>query len=341
MLEYNSSTQNERGNAVVLVLLALVVVAIGAGAYLNKDKFMDKTADTAVPAQTAQAEDAAASQPASGLEAATDASANENAPQPVEIKEGNPVVAKIGKKEITRGDVVNYIQKLPQNMQQLPPQQLFPLATVQVVNAELIQKKSKAAKLDNDPEVKKQLEAAKEQIVRSMFIQKEVEKAMTDERLQGAYAEYKKNFPEIKEVRARHILVKEEADAKEAIKKLNGGADFAELAKEMSIDGTKDTGGELNYFSEKDVVPDFAAAAFAQEVGKISAKPVKTEFGYHVIEVQDKRNRPAAEYDVAKPFLASQLQNAVLEEILQKWRADSDVEIFDINGDAFAPASGE
>jgi peptidyl-prolyl cis-trans isomerase C len=68
---------------------------------------------------------------------------------------------------------------------------------------------------------------------------------------------------------------------------------------------------------------------------------VKSEFGYHVIEVQDKRNRPAATYEVAKPFLASQLQNAVLEEVLQKWRAAENVEIFDINGDAFAPAAGE
>ena len=323
---------NESGNAIVIVLVALIVVLGGAGAYVSMNGMPGAEASND-KAETAQV---AASQPASGEEAA-----QAQAPE-FEIKQGNPTVAKIGDKEIKRVDVLNYIQKLPPQMQQLPAPQLFPLATVQVVNAELIGKRAANAKLDNDPAVKQQLAAAKDQIVRQVFVQKEVDKALTDERIKQAYEAYKTNFPKIEEVKARHILVKEEAEAKDVLKKLKDGGDFAALAKEHSFDtGTKEKGGQLAYVAENEVVPEFAKAAFAQEIGKLSAAPVKSQFGYHIIEVQDKRNRPVPEFEQAKLFLASQLRNVVLEEVLQKWRAADKVEVFDINGDAFEPAAGE
>ena len=117
------------------------------------------------------------------------------------------------------------------------------MARDQVVNNRLIEAKSKKVNLDNDPVVKKQLEMAKKQIVQQVFIQKEIEKAMTDERLKVAYEQYVTNFPEITERKTAHILVKEKSQAEELINKINEGEDFGAIAKEHSIDATKDNNG--------------------------------------------------------------------------------------------------
>ena len=113
------------------------------------------------------------------------------------------------------------------------------------------------------------------------------------------------------------------------------------MAKEYSIDGTKNSGGQLAYFTDKEVVPEFAKAVFAQKVGSLSDKPVKSQFGYHVVEVQDKRQRQPASYEQVKTFLAAELQNEVLGELMDSWRKKADVKLFDINGDAIEPAAGE
>lgn len=324
---------SERGNTIIVVLVLVVLVAVGAIAYLSGN-----LGDDLSPMEKANA----SSEPASGDKAekasmsASSASAQE-AEQP-EIKSGNPIVAVVNGQEIKRQDVVNFMQAL--GPQARPTS--FPVAVDQVVSSELISKKVEKAKLDNDPTVKTQLEAAKRQIVRAVFMQKEVEKAITDERLKTVYEEYVKNFPEIPELKTRHILVKEESEAKDIIKQLKDGEDFAELAKAHSIDATKENGGQLGYISKNDqIIPEYIEAAFEQKIGRFSKKPVKSDFGYHIIEVQEKRNRAPAEFEQAKPFLAAQLRNVVLNEIVQKWKAEADIELFDINGKPIEPAAGD
>lgn len=325
----HSNYKHEKGNAVVIVLVALVIVAIGGMAYfsgfLAKE---DRTADATAPA---------AVETASGEEAV-------KAPAPTEqqeIKPGNPVVAKVGDRNITRMDVFGFMQTMPAETRQLPMDQLFPLVQNQMINMALVKEKSAKVNLDNDPLVKEQLEAAKQNIVPVVFLQREVEKQLDDERLKAAYDQYVANFPEIQEVKAKHILVDDEALAKDLIKQIAEGKSFEELAKENSKDSTAENGGELNYFAKADVVPEFGEAAFTQEIGVVSPEPVKTQFGYHIIKVEERRQRPPAEFEQAKPFLAGQLRNAVTNEIVQKWREEAGVELYDINGDKIEPAAGE
>jgi len=335
--------RTERGNTAVIVLVVLVVAAVGAVAFLSGK----------IPMPGAEKTDVAAAQPAAGAQSTeaptqtADAGQNqtqtaEQEPLP-EIRKGNPVVAKVGGKDLTRVDVFNYIQQLaPQTRQNVPPTQLFPLALNQVVNARLIEEKASNVNLDDDPLVKEQLAAAKKQIVQQAFVQKEILKEMTDERLKAAYDQYVANFPEVQEIQASHILVKEEAEANEIIKQLKSGADFAALAEQKSLDATKDNGGLLGYISKQDqIIPEYLEAAFAMKPGEVSAKPVGTETGYYVIKVGEGRVRPPAPFDDnTKAFLASQLTNHVLAEIIQKWRMEADVSIYDINGDEIEPAAG-
>jgi peptidyl-prolyl cis-trans isomerase C len=251
------------------------------------------------------------------------------------------VVAKLKGGEVTRLEVFNFIQTLPPQTKQLPLEQLYPMALEQVINGKIIAEKTKNVNLDSDAEVKKQLAEAKKQITRNVYIEKLVSEKVSEERLKEVYEQYVKQFPDIQDVKARHILVKEESKAKELIKQLNEGKDFAELATANSTDGTAKNGGELGYFAKNEVVPAFGEAAFALDVGQYSKKPVKTDFGFHIIKVEEKRKRPPAAYDDIKPYLETQVRRAILDETVQTWRDEADIERFDINGDKIEPSAGE
>ena len=338
----NNMHAKESGNVVIIVLVALVIVAVGAMAYFSGNLATKDRANTnAETMETASGEQQDSSGNADAQDTAdADTPAVSNQAQ-TEIKPGNPVVAKVGDRELTRLEVFNFMQTMPAETRQMPMDQLFPLVQNQIINMALVKEKAANANLDNDPLVKQQLEAAKENIVPVVFMQREVEKAITEERLRAAYEQYKANFPEVQEAKAAHILVDDEALAKDLIKQLEEGASFEELAKEHSKDSTASDGGELGYFAKTDVVAEFGDAAFSQEIGEVSNAPVQSEFGYHIIKVEDRRQRPPADFEQAKPFLAGQLRNAVTAEVVQEWRDEAGVEIYDINGDEIEPASGE
>lgn len=344
MTDKKELNKSQRGNAVVIVLVVLAVVAVGALAYLSGQI---KTEDEGTPANNA----VASAEPASGetdaaatteTEEGTETAATETTDEAAEaetpelagakIEPGNPVVAKVGDEEIMRLDVLNFITQLPPNVRQMPIEQLFPMALEQVVNTRIIAMNVDTDQVKDDETVQKQIEMAKEQILRNAYIEQEVEKKITDDRLKKAYKEQVTSQPDVEQVKAAHILVADEAKAKELIAKLNEGADFAELAKENSTDGTAQTGGELGYFAKADVVPEFANAAFSMKAGEYSKEPVKSDFGFHVIKVEEKRNRPKPDFESSKPYLEQELRREVLEEMMKDWQDDVKVVKYDING---------
>ncbi len=321
-------TQKENGNAVVMVLVALVVVAVGALAYLSGQMAGEQN-------QTPTENVASSAQASEGTDTA------QVDDQPLTIQPGDPVVAKVGDIEIKRQAVFEFLQTLPPESRQQPLEQLFPAALEQIINAKIVEDKVKDVKLDNDAEVKKLLSEAKSRIVQTVYVQNKVNEKVTDARVKEAYDAYIKNFPEVQEVKAAHILVDDEAKAKDLIKQLNDGADFAELAKENSKDSTAPNGGDLGYFLQDSVVPEFGKAAFSTEPGTYTKEPVKSQFGFHIIKVEDKRNRPPADLETARPFLETQLRQALLQEVISEWRNEYEIERFNINGEPLnaAPVS--
>ena len=299
----------EAGNAVVIVLVILVLAAVGALAYTSGKLKI----------------------PGSGVLDNVDLAAGDKAESGEDV-DPNPVMAKLNGEEIRREDVIGLINTMPPQMKQIPIDTLFPMALEQLVSNKIIDEKVEGANLDNDPAVKAQLEQAKIQIVRAKFLENSVKERLTEERLQAKYDDYVKNFPDVEEVKVAHILVEDEKLAKSLIKKLNKGGDFAALAKENSKDGSAQNGGDLGYFTKTEVVPPFAEAAFSTEPGQYTKKPVKSDFGYHIIRVDEKRKRPPAEFAQARPFLEQELQRTILDEIVKEWKADVEVERFDING---------
>ncbi|MGB0672069.1 MAG: peptidylprolyl isomerase, partial [Rhodospirillales bacterium] len=131
---------------------------------------------------------------------------------------------------------------------------------------------------------------------------------------------------------ARHILLKTEEDAKAAIKKLDGGADFAALAKELSTGPSKDNGGDLGFFVKEQMVPEFAEATFAMKPGSYSKKPVQTQFGWHVIKVEEARKRTPPTLEEATPVIRQELSREVGLAYLEEVKKDAKIEKFNPDG---------
>ena len=375
MTNLSSMKKTQSGNAVVIVLVVLAVVAVGALAYLSGQ--MTDESPAAVTSDSAQIEQDMEADGDAAAEAATDlADANEEngdaaagaetadatdenavteaadadeaaageedvASNVPEIDPGNPVVAKVGDEEIMRLDVLNFITQLPPNIRQLPIGQLFPLAQEQVINAKIVEMNIDTDSVEQDEAVQQKIDQAREQIIRAAYLEQQVAKKMTDNRLKEAYDDFIKEQPDVQEAKAAHILVEDEAVATEIITKLKDGGDFAELAKEYSTDNTAENGGDLGYFAKTDVVPEFAEAAYALKEGAITQEPVQTQFGFHVIKLEEKRERPKPTFEEAKQFLQNDVQRQLLEEMMSDWRDDATVEKYDINGNAIEPAAGE
>ncbi len=331
MANPNINTE-ERGNAVVITLVLLVILAGAAGTF-----FMAKNGTLKIAGITPEdgSVDVASADVAEGDEAATAAETPADA---------NPVIAKVDGKEIKRQEVIDLMNSVPPQLRQMPPEQLFPMVLEQMINNQIIDKKAAKAGLENDKDVQEQLAKVKEQIIRTKFLENTLEENLDEARVKAQYDEYVESYQPEDEVRAAHILVADEADAKAIIKKLNAGESFEELAKANSTDGSAATGGDLGYFTKQEVVPEFAEAAFGLEAGKYTKTPVKSSFGYHVILTTDKRERPADTYEQMKPVIEQNLRRVVYDEVLTKWKDAVEIELYDINGNPVAseePAAGE
>ncbi|WP_435641950.1 peptidylprolyl isomerase [Micavibrio aeruginosavorus] len=318
------TAENKQGQSkTVIALAAVAVLAIGAGGFVFlSGKGVNESDKPAATAETPA--DTAAATPAEGETIQT--------PGGSEIVQGNPVVAKVGGEDVTRSDVLGFIAALPENMRAMPLEQLFPMAQEQVINNKIVDQKAANAALEQDPEVTKMMEMAKGQIVRNIYVQRELDKGISEAKLKSEYDSLVKQMGNVEEAKARHILVESEDKAKELITKLDGGADFETLSRENSTGPTAENGGDLGYFTKGDMIPEFSEAAFGLKVGEYTKAPVKTQFGWHVIKLEDKRNRPAPAFEDVKPQVEAKLRQEELGRMIQDWQKDAKIERFDING---------
>lgn len=325
-MKYMENLKSERGSVLTNMLLLVVLVAFGAVAYISGQKDVLSKFTTAMM-QSEMANVVRGKQT-----------------EQVETDPGlNPVVAKVNGEEIRRNEVLALVQQMPPQMQQIPIEQLLPMSVDQLITNALVDEQAAQANLGNDPEVREEVSKIKDQIIRAKYVEREIDSRLTEERVQVAYQEYVDNFPETEEVKAAHILVDEKAVAEDVISRLKDGADFAELAKELSKDGTALNGGDLGFFAKGEVVPAFEDAAFNADVGLID-KPVQSQFGFHVIRVDEKRIRPVEELAVVEPFLRQEMQRQIFEEAVAEWKEAANIERFDINGNPLGqqePAAGD
>jgi peptidyl-prolyl cis-trans isomerase C len=240
--------------------------------------------------------------------------------------EDDAVVARVNGEEIRNSDVMEMASRLPPQYQS-QVMQLYPTLVQRLVDFTLAGIAGRAAGLAEDEEIKARIAKAAEQVIREAYLEREVVARMTDEALQASYQDYLADNPPAEELHARHILLETEEEARAAIAELDGGADFAEMAKERSTGPSGPKGGDLGYFTAEQMVPEFSAAAAELEPGQHTAEPTKTQFGWHVIKLEDRRTAAPASFEELEPQLREKLARDSVGAIFQDLRKGAEIEI--------------
>ena len=241
----------------------------------------------------------------------------------------DPVVATVGSLEIHQSELDLAVANLDPQLAQLPDDQKRVAALSGAIDIKLLAKSALDEKLDETPDYKARMQYLGDRELHSAYFKKNVVDIVTPEEVKARYDKEVAAMPPAEEVRARHILVKTEDEAKAVIAELDAGKDFEALAKEKSTDANKSEGGDLGYFARGRMVKEFEDVAFTLDKGAYTKTPVKTEFGYHIIKVEDKRTAPAPAYEQVEP----QVRNLVMRDkylaLLDKAKATEKVEITD------------
>ena len=248
-------------------------------------------------------------------------------------------VATVNDQTIYLDEVMQVAENLPEQYRRQPLDTYFDQLVDEVVNTRLAATAAKEDGLESDPLLQRAIAIATNRILAEAYMAVEVRKMVTEEEIKDAYDRFVSDSDSREEVSARHILVDTEEEAKGLITKLSEGADFAELAKEFSTGPSGPNGGALGYFGRGQMVPDFEVAAFNLEIGTYTAAPVQTQFGWHVILLEDKRTAQPASLEEMREQIGTALSQQALARLIEEMRADATIEarsFEDVRADAIA-----
>ena len=255
----------------------------------------------------------------------------------------DPVVAIVDGRQFRLSDVMELARSVPPQYQQ-QIDELLPLLIDRLVDFHLLTAEGRRRNLQDDAAVQADVARFEDQMVRQTLLNRYLDEAITDEAIQARYERFTAELTPQVEVRARHILVKSEEEAKAVIDQLDKGADFVELAKTESIEpGAAERGGDLGYFVAEGMLPEFSVAAFALATGEVSKAPVQTRRGWHVIRVEDRRDVAPPTLESAREDIVNELSQEKIQTFLAELRAAAAIETFNPDGSplaAAAPAEG-
>ncbi|HXV24221.1 MAG TPA: peptidylprolyl isomerase [Alphaproteobacteria bacterium] len=256
-----------------------------------------------------------------------------------QTSEVDPVLAVVNGTEVRRSEVIESARALPPEYQ-AQIEQILPALVERYVDLKLLGDRAEASGLENDPEVKKTMADLQRDVVREVYLRRYLKEHVSEAALEARYQEFLKANPPQPEIHARHILVPTKEEADKAIEQINSGKEFAEVAAELSKGGSAQRGGDLGYFVKGDMVPEFSEAAFAIEPGQISKEPVQTQFGWHIIKVEDRRDRQPPNFEEVRSTLEGEAQQELVTALLKELREGAEIEIRTPPA-AEAPAEGE
>ena len=237
------------------------------------------------------------------------------------------VAAVVNGEKITVSDIRQTYEANPQVKAQMPFDEYYNRALDYAVSTKLVDQAAAKAKITETKEYKKQLEIAKKELAKKVYIESQVDKNISDADLNKLYDEYKGSFKPEKEIKAKHILVDNEATAKEVIAKLKKGGNFDTLAKQYSKDAS-----DLGYFTEGTMVPEFSEAAFKLKKGQYTQTPVKTQYGYHIIKVEDIRDTKPADFKTVRPQLKPILAEKAIVQTIGGLNEKASMQKYDLKG---------
>lgn len=243
-------------------------------------------------------------------------------------QEDSKAAVRVNGHTITAAEVKLAADDILPHLSDVPPKLRYPFIVEYLVERHLLAQVAVTEGVTDTKEYKDRLAFYQAKALRDAYFAAKVKPLITDAEIKKAYdAQAAKITPE-KRARARHILVATEQEAKDVLAKLNAGEEFAELAKTVSIDGSKEFGGDLGYFSAGEMVPEFSNAVFSMKSGEIS-QPVKTDFGWHVIQLEDIKEQGAQPFEEVKPAIRQVLLRQAVQDKILELRRTGDIEILD------------
>lgn len=253
------------------------------------------------------------------------------------------VLATVDGESITAGDIIvaaeDYARQLGASPGEVPIGELLNV----LIDIHLVANAAEEAGLDEDDAVKRRIAFERMRTLHNVYLRDTALEAVTDDAVRAKYDEETASFESEDELRLRHILVEGEDEAKQIIADLEAGGDFAKIAEEKSKDpGSAARGGDLDYIARGVTVQPFEDAAFALEVGQITEAPVETQFGWHVIKLEDKRKSSPPEFEAEEPRIRNEMLRGFITDKIAELRESADIEIIEpeapaADGDA-APA---
>jgi peptidyl-prolyl cis-trans isomerase C len=262
----------------------------------------------------------------------------------------DPVVARVNGMEIRESHLAMAEDDLGVDLQQLPPDVRREHLINYVTDITLVAQAAEARNLQNSDDFKQRQAFLRSKLLMGLLLQNQAKKAATDEELRKVYNEQVKPMGATEEVRARHILFRAdpndakalaeaEARARAALERVKKGEDFAALATELTEDPSgKENGGDLEYFTKDQMVPEFANVAFQMFPGQVS-NPIRTQFGWHIIKLEDRRNRPVPEFDKVRDQIESFVVRRSQAELVAQLREKAKIERLDKKGATTAPSA--
>lgn len=240
------------------------------------------------------------------------------------------VIATVGGEPITEGDLSFAAEDLAQDLAQMPPEERRAFLLRVLIDMKVMAGAAKTAGMDQTPIFAQRLKYLEERALRRAYFADAIAAGVTEEAVRAEYDKFVADFQSAEEVHAAHILVqtKEEADAIKA--ELDGGADFAEIAKEKSIDpGSGANGGDLGFFAQGMMVPEFETAAFALANPGDVSEPVQSQFGWHIIKLIEKRESQPPAFEQVAPQIQQQVLMRVFNEKVEELMAGVTIDVTD------------
>src|SRR6202012_3799080 len=255
---------------------------------------------------------------------------------PLRAEDASPVLAKVNGSEIRQSDLNLAEEELGPSLAQMDPATKNENVLAFLIDMKIVAKAAKAKKIEDRDDFKARLAFTRNRLLMDNLLAVEGKAATTDDAMKKVYEDASKQISGEQEVHARHILVETEDEAKAVEDELKKGADFAELAKKKSKDPGASDGGDLGFFTKDQMVPEFSNVAFALEPGKIS-DPVKSQFGWHILKVEEKRARKAPDFEQVKAQIETYVTRNAQADYVAKLRETAKVERMDQPADAAKP----
>jgi len=244
----------------------------------------------------------------------------------------DPVVAIVDGHPVHLSTLGQASDTLPDALREMPFDTLYPALLQRTIDHQALAMMARRSGMDETPAIKREIEAAADRILEAAYLRRETAAAVTEDAIRTRYNQEFANRPATEEVRARHILLRTEAEAREVLRLLHDGGDFAALATSRSRDPDAKQGGDLGFFRREQVWPSFADMAFALQPGEVGPTAVHNEFGWHVIKVEERRLVAPPSLEDARETIRGELMAKAVQQAVARARAQLPIREFNSDG---------